>query len=198
MVTGVMAVIAFGALGAACSSGPKTPGVAGSGTAPSTTAAASAGQTTINQASFMTKLLAYTDCMRSHGIADFPDPTAGPGGQGGGFSISAGPGSNLDPNNPQFEAASRACHVLLPYGGTLPPPTAKELAEYTKFAACIRQHGFPNFPDPNSQGVFVLNKFDLSSAGFHGAQNTCRSAAGVTGPMRVDATNSGPEAPAPH
>jgi hypothetical protein len=134
--------------------------------------------------------------MRSHGIADFPDPTAGPNGQGGGFRITAGPGSDLDPNSPRYETANRACQELLPYGGALPAPTAIQMAEYTRFAACVRQHGFPSFPDPNGQGVFVLHNLDLSSAQFQSAQKTCRSLAHLSGPMRVDATNSGPTAPA--
>jgi hypothetical protein len=135
--------------------------------------------------------------MRSHGITDFPEPTPGPNGRGGGFSIKAGPGSDLNPNNPRYEAADRACKALLPYGGTLPPPTATQLAEYTKFADCIRQHGFPSFPDPSSQGVFVLHNFDLSSPQFQSAQQKCRSVAHLSGPMRFEATNSGPSAPAP-
>jgi hypothetical protein len=192
----VLTVIALGSLGAACSGGPKPAGVASLGKAPSTTAAASAAQPTINQAAFLAKMLAYTHCMRSHGIADFPDPTPGPNGQGGGFHIRGGPGSDLDPDNPRYEAANRACQALLPYGGALPAPTASQLAEYTKFAACIRQHGFPSFPDPNGQGVFVLHNFDLSSPQFQSAQQTCSSVAHLSGPMRVEATNSGPTAPA--
>jgi hypothetical protein len=166
------------------------------GKVPSTTAAVPAGQPTVNQATFLAKLLAYTNCMRRHGIADFPDPTAGPNGQGGGFRIDGGPGSDLDPNSPRYEAANRACQELLPYGGVLPAPTASQIAEYTKFAACVRQHGFPSFPDPNGQGVFVLHNVDISSAQFQSAQKACRSVAHLTGPMRVEATNSGPTAPA--
>src|ERR1700719_1794098 len=37
---------------------------------------------------------AYASCMRSHGISDFPDPTASPGG-GVSFQINDGPGSDL-------------------------------------------------------------------------------------------------------
>ena len=83
-VTAVLLLIVLGYLGAACSSGPRSPRVAGSGSASPTTATSVAGQTTGNQSGFMAKLLAYTDCMRLHGIADFPDPTPSPGGQGGG------------------------------------------------------------------------------------------------------------------
>jgi hypothetical protein len=50
--------------------------------------------------------------MRSHGITDFPDPQSTNGRVG--FSIKAGPGSDLDPNDPQFQAAQKACQKFLP------------------------------------------------------------------------------------
>jgi hypothetical protein len=50
------------------------------------------------------KLLAFSKCMRSHGIPDFPDPNPG-----GGLSIQATPGSDLAPNNPTFQSASKTC-----------------------------------------------------------------------------------------
>src|SRR5260221_4967448 len=56
----------------------------------------------------------YAKCMRSHGIADFPDPQPNPGGQGGSFQSSGGPGSDLDHNDPRFQAADQACRSLLP------------------------------------------------------------------------------------
>jgi hypothetical protein len=44
--------------------------------------------------------------MRAHGITYFPDPSSsGP---------IARPGSDLDPNNPQFQAAEKACQSLMP------------------------------------------------------------------------------------
>jgi hypothetical protein len=44
------------------------------------------------------------------------------------------------------------------------------------YAACIRQHGVPAFPDPNSQGVFPNSGgLDLSSAQFKAAAAACKS-----------------------
>ena len=128
----------------------------------------------------------------------FPGPDAQPRRAKRGFSVSAQSGSDLDPNNPRYQAANRVYQARLPFGGSPPPPTARRLAEEVKFAACIRQHGFPGFPDPNNHGVFVLNNFDLSSNRLQSARQTCRSLANFTGPMPVNATNSGPAAPAPH
>lgn len=56
--------------------------------------------------------LAFSACMRRHGLADFPDPDF----RNGGISIRlrSGPGSDLDPHSPTFQAASRACRGFFP------------------------------------------------------------------------------------
>ena len=56
--------------------------------------------------------LNYAKCMRQHGISDFPDPKPD-----GSLQIQATPGSDLDPNNPQFKAANEACKKYQPGGG---------------------------------------------------------------------------------
>jgi hypothetical protein len=58
------------------------------------------------------KNLAYSKCMRAHGLKDFPDPD-----KNGGISVELTPGSDLAPDNPQFQAADKACKDLLPGGG---------------------------------------------------------------------------------
>jgi hypothetical protein len=53
--------------------------------------------------------LAFTKCMRAHGVPDFPDPD----GQAG----QLGPGSGIDPNSPQFQSALNGpCKSLAPPG----------------------------------------------------------------------------------
>lgn len=49
------------------------------------------------------KLLKFSQCMQKNGIPDFPDPS------GGGLQIHTSPGSDLNPNNPTFLAASKLC-----------------------------------------------------------------------------------------
>ena len=51
--------------------------------------------------------LRFSACMRSHGLKDFPDPTFHNGGVT--MSLRGGPGSGLDPSNPLFQKAQRAC-----------------------------------------------------------------------------------------
>ena len=58
----------------------------------------------------MNMLLKFAECMRSHGISNFPDP----------FENSHQVGFNtvgLDQNSPRFKTASKACRALLPGGG---------------------------------------------------------------------------------
>jgi hypothetical protein len=121
----------------------------------------------------MAQLLAYSGCMRSHGVSDFPDPTTSPGG-GAAIQINGGPGSDLNRNNPTFRAAKQACQSLLPGGGKqAPPPSAATIAAEVKWAQCLRAHGLPGFPDPNSDGAFDSGKFDPGAPAFQSASNAC-------------------------
>ena len=59
------------------------------------------------------QLVKYAQCMRSHGITNFPDPQITSGGIGvpGGFTFDTA-GRNLDQKSPQYQAAARACQSL--------------------------------------------------------------------------------------
>jgi len=71
------------------------------------------------QAQQQQQLLAFAACMRAHGIKDFPDPS------NGGLTIRVNPSSDLDPNNPLFQRAQKACRRLAPGAkGTPGPPGA--------------------------------------------------------------------------
>jgi hypothetical protein len=121
--------------------------------------------------------------MRSHGIADFPDPAPNPGGPGGSFNFDAT--GDLNPANPSYQGANKACQLLLPEGGKVPTPSAKELAEEVNLAACMRAHGISDFPSPNGQGVFNLGQVDRGTPQFTSAIKICRSVAKFQGPMPV-------------
>ncbi|MGH9105804.1 MAG: hypothetical protein ACRDZX_08210 [Acidimicrobiales bacterium] len=162
------AVVAAAALGpSACGGGPSaSPGVASvsptttgqpgsSGGVPSssrraavggktTTSAVAGAVTTVpSPASFEEEMLRFAECMRSHGITNFPDPS------GGGFRIPVGGRFN---QSPQFLAAQKACQEYLPPGpGSGPPPSAQALAQMLKIAQCMRRHGISDFPDPRTK-----------------------------------------------
>jgi hypothetical protein len=64
------------------------------------------------------QLVAISECMRSHGVPGFPDPTTKPPTTQQGYSIMEGVASNLfllvpntiNPNSPAFEQAAKACN----------------------------------------------------------------------------------------
>jgi hypothetical protein len=86
----------------------------------------------------------YSDCMRSHGVPNFPDP-----GSGGGIQINSS--SGINPSSPAFQAAQKSCGGLLPGGGPGKSGTSetRKLA-LLHLAQCMRSHGFTTFPDPTS------------------------------------------------
>jgi hypothetical protein len=85
---------------------------------------------------------AYSACMRKNGVPKFPDPDPD-----GALRLKGGPGTGLDPASTQFKAAAKACAKLAPKAPS-PAQRAKDQQQMLKFAACMRKHGVPNFPDP--------------------------------------------------
>jgi hypothetical protein len=165
-------VVGFALLATACSSRAATRGVA------SLTPTASTGASSASAAAAATPdAMKFAQCMRAHGVPDFPDPVDG------GFHIdNTTPGSDLDDSSPQFITAYAACKALSPEGraagGTVDPQLqAKALA----YAACIRLHGVPNYPDPVFVGGSIRETSragsgaDPTSPLFVAAQNACQS-----------------------
>jgi hypothetical protein len=149
----------------ACSGGSTGPGVAGQGSSSTPSASASA------SADVREAQLAYARCMREHGISDFPDPEPG-----GGIAIEGEPGGDLDPDSPRFQAADEACRSLLP-----PMPAEDEQEgrdEMLAYAQCMREHGFPSFPDPKPGEGINLDagehpELDPSNPRFQQANEAC-------------------------
>ena len=77
--------------------------------------------TTATGSAQYTKALAYAQCMRSHGVPNFPDPTFQTGPNGGvGVGIRIGNNSGIDPNSPAFQEAQKACGSI--FGGAKVAP----------------------------------------------------------------------------
>jgi hypothetical protein len=59
------------------------------------------------------QLVKYAQCMRAHGVPNFPDPQLTSGGIGapGGFTFDTA-GRNLNQKSPLYQAAGRACQSL--------------------------------------------------------------------------------------
>jgi hypothetical protein len=123
--------------------------------------------------------LQFADCMRSHGVSQFPDP-------GSSAAPAFGPGSALKAS-PAFQSAESKCNKLVPGGGpsatAAPAASASDLHAALVWAQCLRKHGEPNFPDPSTSartGLFVRgivfpvgSDFDPQAPAFKQAQAAC-------------------------
>jgi hypothetical protein len=144
------------ACGSSASSSSTTASPAGGGTSPTPTASSN-------------KLEQFAQCMRSHGAANFPDPTAQ-----GTFQLSTALTAS-----PQFRAADDACKSLAPPGPLKSQaPTTADLNKALKFVHCMRKQGI-NMADPNPQGLFTsqlaASGIDPNSPQFKQALFSCRS-----------------------
>jgi hypothetical protein len=116
--------------------------------------------------------------MRSHGVPDFPDPTAN------GLELPAG----INPHALAFRSAQQACKQFLPDKGAPPATNPHERVAALAFARCMRAHGFSRFPDPaltpptGFQTVFVVHGMvfafttppDPKSPAFRQAADACK------------------------
>jgi hypothetical protein len=86
----------------------------------------------------------YTDCMRSHGVPEFPEPKPGPEGT---------PAYPLNPpagmlTSQGYDAAFRACLKLAVTGGRPAARYQAMASQGLKQAECMRAHGITAYPSP--------------------------------------------------
>ena len=162
VVVGVVVTLALGL--AACGGGsPSVSSVSGCSPSGCSSPAASATLEAI--------ALKFSVCMRSHGVSGFPDPTLGPNGLPSWTSSESRP-------SPAFQGARKVCGKDLPgLGLNTPAGKATANADALKYATCMRSQGLPTFPDPNGQGVLVIQTGDVqvNSPAFLKAQTACKS-----------------------
>ena len=124
-----------------------------------------------------TRDVEFSDCMRAHGVTDFPDPTAN------GLQIPV----SINEKAPAFRSAQQACKQYLPNRGTPPATEPAERAAALAFARCMRAHGLPDFPDPaftppRAPSILVVHgmvfalgsSFDPKTPAFRQASRACR------------------------
>ena len=131
--------------------------------------------TTSGGSGHFTAFLSFSQCMRSHGVPSFPDPSSGGGIH---ITITAGSAPSLNPAAPAFQAARQSCRKLLPGGG--PPRVVPESVklQVVGHAECMRAHGVSNYPDPSfpsGGGIesFVPSSVDAGSPAFQRAAKAC-------------------------
>lgn len=96
----------------------------------------------------------YAQCMRDHGIANFPDPTVSDGNisYGTDDSIKGALGAH-----PEAVAACKSIQDRISQaGGKNWRPTAADMQKLLQFAKCVREHGVPEWPDPDADGKFTI------------------------------------------
>jgi hypothetical protein len=115
--------------------------------------------------------LAYSQCMRSHGEPNFPDPH-GSGPQ----ALPQG----INPGSPAFQTAVQDCKSLAPVSAPTAAQNSQLQALALKLADCMRSHGVPNYPDPKVSGGVMSEHLGSSSGvnsnspAFQRAQQACR------------------------
>lgn len=136
----------------------------------SSTAAVGSGRQTA-----LATALAFSRCMRSHGVPSFPDPDSQ-----GRFPSQSSP--SLQAKETSL-SAQNTCKRLLPSGGvgTAADRQAKS-AFALKVARCLRANGFPNFPDPVVSGRTTSENLsgagiDPNSPRFQTAETGCETEA---------------------
>lgn len=154
------------------------------GGSPSSTSTLSPGQV----ASLYHKL---GQCIRSHGLPDFPDPVKNQ--QTGNWDLA--PGASAPP-----QRVLNACQSIiarLPSQGNSQGSriSSSELAQYRRFAQCMRRQGLLSWPDPNPDGTFTLPAGMSSVRGAYQKQmaacNTYAPAAGIHFTVSGQSTSGG-------
>jgi hypothetical protein len=82
------------------------------------------------------KAVAYAECMRAHGVPNFPEP----GSENSSTGINMGSAT--------FQSARAKCAKLSPMPPVTTHATEQQIRQALESTSCMRGHGFPNFPDP--------------------------------------------------
>lgn len=118
----------------------------------------------------------YSKCVRENGVPDFPDPkTDG----GGGFSLAVPEGVDKS----KVDAAHEKCKHLMPNGGEPQKASPEAIEEGRRMAQCMRENGFPDFPDPDANGGIAIQGgpgLDPKDPKFQEAEKKCAPQGGGT------------------
>jgi hypothetical protein len=159
----IVALTGLALLAAACGSSRSPIGSGGSPSGSGATASAA--------------FVAYSACMRSHGVPNYPDPDSS-------GSLPKPDAQHLGVSDSQLQATQQACQHVLPRSGRAigsgsvsdcmmaedcPQALVQHvLTEERSFAQCMRSAGVPNWPDPSTdphgRPVFAIS---ISKIGFN-------------------------------
>jgi hypothetical protein len=144
-------------VGAGCGSNAPSP----TGTTGTTTNRTA---TTTKTTTARDKAVRFSECIRAHGVADFPDPNA---------SNDFDYGVSVTPT--VWQRATTACKSLQPPGSLSSKRTPKQQSAGLRFAQCIRDNGVKDFPDPVN-GEPVINTYKIPSSNRPGGMTILNAA----------------------
>ena len=134
----------------------------------SSSSTGSGGTPNAGQAASSPSAVAYSHCIRSHGVPNYPDP-------GSDGALPKGDAQQFGVSSSQLQAAETDCQNLYPANdgaiqqcettGDCPQAVVQQaLTIMREYARCMRSHGVPRWPDPtlDSEG---RPSFDVSAAG---------------------------------
>jgi hypothetical protein len=116
------------------------------------------------KASDRDKAVKFAECIRAHGVSDFPDPDAKNQFEYG-VSVSLA----------VWKRATTACRDLQPPGTLSAKRTPKQQSASLRFAQCVRDHGVKDFPDPVN-GEPVINTYKIPSSNKPGGMTILNAA----------------------
>jgi hypothetical protein len=144
---------------------------------PSTTTGQSAQS---NQQDGVSQAYAFSRCMRSHGLPNFPDPKVSVGQGHTSVGIAVNPSET---SSPKFNSAQKACQGILPTpNGHSAQHSGPSKQVLLAFARCMRSKGIQAFPDPDAQGQLRLPAVIAAGVDIHSHQflDAATSCVGVT------------------
>ena len=132
------------------------------------------------------KAVKFAECVRAHGVGDFPDPNAKNQFE---YGVSVTPAV--------WTKAVTACKDLQPPGTLSGKRTSTQQSAALRFAECVREHGVKDFPDPVN-GEPIINTYRIPSSNRPGgmailnaATQKCGSALGEAAPSQRGQGGSG-------
>ena len=147
---------------AACSSGGETPAAAPS---------------TMSDAEILALGKQVAECIRANGVPDFPDPFVDKGK----LKLPEGSEDTMEQRYSQqvLEQAEQSCQALMDRipesaiksddpvqgDGNDQAPGTGDVEALKKFAQCMRENGFADWPDPKPDGSFPLRGTALETEG---------------------------------
>jgi hypothetical protein len=131
---------------------------------PSGAATAKRTATTDEQPTGQAKAVKFAECIRAHGVRDFPDPDAK-----GEFQY------GVSVTREVWTEAVNACKDMQPAGSLSSKRSPKQQTASLRFAQCVREHGVKDFPDP-ANGEPLIDTYKIPSSNRPGGMDILNAA----------------------